>query len=54
MSTPVRTPHRFREQVRRRAGQDQRQVRAHDRDDDLKLFVLSFTAFFIAIYSFIA
>jgi hypothetical protein len=41
--------HSFRQRVEVRAGA----LRRRDQDQDLKLFVLSFTAFFICIYTLI-
>lgn len=38
---------------RRDLARAQPMPKAHDDDHDLKLFVLSFTAFFICIYTFI-
>lgn len=38
----------------RRGLPQQRVVEVKDEDSDLKLFVLSFTAFFVCFYTFIA
>lgn len=45
---PRGASHSFRQRVDLHIGQRER-----DQDYDLKLFVLSFTAFFICIYTFI-
>ncbi len=46
---PATTGHPFRSTLRLTVNR-----RARSEDQDLKLFVLSFTAFFVCIYSFIA
>ncbi|WCM28063.1 hypothetical protein NDN01_03805 [Sphingomonas sp. QA11] len=43
--------HPFRQQLAQ--GQPRKPARPHNDDQDLRLFALSFTAFFICIYTFI-
>ncbi|MBR0553983.1 hypothetical protein [Stakelama marina] len=48
-------PHPFREQIRTTGSRNalRARVRKNDQDNDWKLFMLSFTAFFICFYTFL-
>lgn len=48
----LRPGHPFRAELQQRTGRRPRPVKRRD-DSDLKLFVLSFTAFFVCIYTLI-